>query len=261
MANGVVNDTNQLPKISSETLNSDGTGCYDCIQLKLELVKVSSELNSMREIIKILQEKESTTEQPREKPHIPEQDLDGKPAMAEDPYEEWTYWTSRKKSTRRNYGHLKQEEFPIHVNRYNALHTLIEPQIVELPITHKTMTMKINSEKRSKKCSGNCRKCTNKRKIIIIGDSHAKGSAANIKQVLGKSAVVIGYVSNSAKLNCITSMANNEINKLTKKDTVVIWGGAMDIAKNEADRGLAQLLKFVGECSNTNVLVVGALKT
>jgi hypothetical protein len=96
MADGSVNDTNQLPKISSETLNSEGTGCYDCIQLKLELVKVSSELNSTREIIKILQEKESTTQQPREKPRITEQDLDGKPATAEDPYEECTYWTSRK---------------------------------------------------------------------------------------------------------------------------------------------------------------------
>jgi hypothetical protein len=51
MADGVVNDTNQLPKISSETLNSESTGCYDCIQLKLELVKVSTELNWMREII------------------------------------------------------------------------------------------------------------------------------------------------------------------------------------------------------------------
>jgi hypothetical protein len=53
---------------------------------------------------------------------------------------------------------------------------------------------------------------------------------------------------------------NNEINKLTKKDVVVIWGGAMDIAKNEADKGLTHLLKFVGECTNTNVIVVGAPK-
>jgi len=89
----------------------------------------------------------------------------------------------------------------------------LEPQIVELPITHKTT--KINSKKKSKKCSGNCRKCRSKRKII--GDSHAKGSAADIKQVLGKSAVLIGYVSTGVKLNYLTSMANNEINKLTKK--------------------------------------------
>jgi carbonic anhydrase len=61
-------------------------------------------------------------------------------------------------------------------------------------------------------------------KIIIIGDSHAKGCAANIKQVLGNTAVVTGYVSPGSKLDNITNMAKNEINKLTKKDTVVIWG-------------------------------------
>jgi hypothetical protein len=123
------------------------------------------------------------------------------------------------------------------------------------------MMMKItNSEKENKKCSDNCRKCRNKRKIIIIGDSHAKGSTANIKQVLGKSTEIIGYISTGAKLNHLTGMANNEINKLSKKDTVVIWSGAMDIAKNEADRGLAHLSKFVGDCSNTKVLVEGAPK-
>ena len=113
--------------------------------------------------------------------------------------------------------------FPIHVNRYNVLRTLIEPQIVDLPTTHKTLTTtKINSEKINKKCSANCRKCRNKRKIIITGDSHAKGCAANIKQVLGKTTEVAGYVSPGSNLDSITRMANNEINKLTKKDTVVI---------------------------------------
>jgi hypothetical protein len=176
IADGAVNDPNQLPKVSNKISNREDTGCYDCIQLNLELAKVSSELSSMREIIKILQEKEHMTQQPQGKSRIADQDLDGKPAMAQVPYAQWTYRTPDRKFTRRNYGHPKQEEFPIHVNRYNALCTLIEPQIVKLPITHKTMMMKINSEKRSKKCSVNCRKCSNKREIIIIGDSHAKGS-------------------------------------------------------------------------------------
>ena len=63
MADGVANDTNQPPKVRHEISNSEDTGCYDCIQLKLELSKVSSELSSLREIIKILQEKESITQQ------------------------------------------------------------------------------------------------------------------------------------------------------------------------------------------------------
>jgi hypothetical protein len=260
MAEGAVNDSNQDLKVINEISINEDTECYDCKQLKLELVKVSPELSSMREIIKILQDKESIIQQPRGKTRIVEQDLDGKPVTVENPYEEWTFQSSRKKFTRRNYGHLKQEAFPIHVNRYNALRTLVQSQIVELPTTHKTMTRKINSETKNKKCSENCRKCRNKRKIIIIGYSNAKGSAANIKQVLGKSIEVIGYVSTGAKLDHLTGMANNEINKITKKDTVVIWGGAIDIANNEADRGLAHLSKFVGECANTKVLVVGAPK-
>jgi hypothetical protein len=52
----------------------------------------------------------------------------------------------------------------------------------------------------------------NTRKIIIIGDSHAKGCAANIKHVLGKQAVVTGYVSPGSKLDNISNMANGEIN-------------------------------------------------
>ena len=55
-------------------------------------------------------------------------------------------------------------------------------------------------------------------------------------------------------------MANNERNKLTKKDTVVIWGGANDIAKHEAGRGLTHLSNFVELCTNTSVVVVGAPK-
>jgi hypothetical protein len=120
---GAVIDPNQLPKVSNEISNREDTGCYDCIQLKLELVKVSSELSTMREIIEILQEKDSMTQQSRGKPRIADQDLDGKPATAEVPYAEWTYRTPGRKFTRKNYGHLKQEEFPIHVNRYNALRT------------------------------------------------------------------------------------------------------------------------------------------
>jgi len=63
-----------------------------------------------------------------------------------------------------------------------------------------------------------------------------------------------------ASLLCITNVVNNEINNLTKKDSVIIWGGANDIARNESGKGLIHLLNFVGLCTNTNVVVVGAPK-
>jgi hypothetical protein len=261
MADVVVDDISQSSFINKETIGNEDTCCYNCELLKLKLHEVSSELNSAREIIKILQEQESSIQRSLEKPQVPQKNPEERQASTEDPYTTWTNRLPGRKFTRRNVGRPKQEVFPIHVNRYNILRTLIEPQTVDLPSTHKTKTTtKINSEKSNKKCSANCRKCKNKWKIIIIGDSHAKGCAANIKQSLGKTAVVTGYVSPGSKLDNITNMANNEINKPTKNDTVVIWGGANDISKHESGKGLTHLLNFVKSCTNTNVIIIGALK-
>jgi hypothetical protein len=261
MADAVVDDIRQSSFINKETIGNGDACCCNCELLKLKLNEVSSELNSAREIIKIPQEQESSIQRSLDKPRVPQQKPEVRQAPTEDPYTYWTNCTPGRKFTRRNVGRPKQEVFPIHVNRFNVLRTRNEPQSVDLPTTYKTKaTAKINSEKSSKKCNANCKKCRNKRKIIIIGDSHAKGCAANIKQSLGKTAVVTGCVSPGSKLDNITSMAKNEINKLTKKDTVVIWGGANDIAKQESGKGLTHLLNFVESCKNTNVIIVDALK-
>jgi hypothetical protein len=173
MADVVVDDISQSSFINKETIGNEDTCCYN---LKLKLHEVSSELNSAREIIKILQEQESSIQQSLEKPQVPQQNPEVRQASTEDPYTTWTNRSPGRKFTRRNVGCLKQEVFPIHVNRYNILCTLVEPQTGDLPSTHKTkMTTKINSEKSNKKCSANCRKCKHKPNIIIIGDSHAKG--------------------------------------------------------------------------------------
>ena len=52
-------------------------------------------------------------------------------------------------------------------------------------------------------------------------------------------------------------MARKETDELTKKDMVVVWGGANNIAKNESGKGLAYLSNFVKWRMNTNVILVG----
>jgi hypothetical protein len=82
----------------------------------------------------------------------------------------------------RNIVHSKQKVFLLNVNRYNVLSTLIEPQIKHLPIPYKMLTTpKKNSGKNGVKSSA---KHINRWKIIIIGDSQARGSPADIKHVL-----------------------------------------------------------------------------
>jgi hypothetical protein len=46
---------------------------------------------------------------------------------------------------------------------------------------------------------------------------------------------VIGHVKPGSGIKMITDSVNQEVSTLTKKDVVVVWGAANDIAKNEAN--------------------------
>jgi hypothetical protein len=99
-----------------------------------------------------------------------------------------------------------------------------------------------------------------KQKIIIIGDSHAKGCAATITHNLRRTFEVTGYVKTGMGLEEITNIARKEIDELTKKDMVVFWGGANNIAKNESQKGLIHTSNFVKQRKHTNIIIVSAPK-
>ena len=140
MADAILDDISQSTGLNKETIGNVDTCCYNCQLLKLKLQEVSSELSSAREIIKILQEEVNSIQRKLEKPREPQQNREVIQASIEDPYTNWTIRKPGRKCARRNYGHPRQEVFPIHVNRFNVLRTLIEPQIVDLPTPHKTLT-------------------------------------------------------------------------------------------------------------------------
>ena len=125
-------------------------------------------------------------------------------SWTEIPYTNWTTCKPSRKNSRANHSHSLREVFPTHVNRYNVLSSLIEPETSNLPSSHKplTTTKKFNKNN-GKKCSINR---NNTRKIVIIGDSHARGCAANINHILGKTVTVTGYVSPGSNLQHLTKM-------------------------------------------------------
>jgi hypothetical protein len=65
---------------------------------------------------------------------------------------------------------------------------------------------------------------------VVVGDSHARGCAAKLRENLGELIEVSGFVNPGTGLEVITTIETERISKLTKKD-VVIWGGSHDIAK------------------------------
>ena len=60
------------------------------------------------------------------------------------------------------------------------------------------------------------------------------------------------------RLENITNLADEEVSKLGKKDTVIVIGGVNDINKNETNVGFRHLGKFIKNRHNTNIMIVTA---
>jgi hypothetical protein len=67
--------------------------------------------------------------------------------------------------------------------------------------------------------------------VIMIGDSHFRGCAENIKAYLQNTYEVYSMVKPGTTTNNLINSAKEDIRKLTFDDTVIFWGGTNDIRK------------------------------
>jgi hypothetical protein len=81
-------------------------------------------------------------------------------------------------------------------------------------------------------------------KVLIIGDSQARGCAVNLLSEHSETLEVIGNVMPGAGLQNITQAVKNEVRSLNHKDCAIIWGGSNDINKNESSTGLKHIMNF-----------------
>jgi hypothetical protein len=96
-------------------------------------------------------------------------------------------------------------------------------------------------------------------KVIIIGDSHARGCAVHLLYEYNETFEVTGNIMPGAGLQHITQTAMNEIKGLNCKVCVIIWGGSNDINKNETSTGLKHIMKFILQNQHTNIIIIPAL--
>ncbi|PNF30585.1 hypothetical protein B7P43_G09959 [Cryptotermes secundus] len=104
------------------------------------------------------------------------------------------------------------------------------------------------------------KKVGNKRnhKIVIIGDSHSRGLAKEVKHQLDKNFEVIGFVKPGAGTEKIVKSGMSDIAKLTKSDVVVFCGGSYEVNKNMAKIALNQIISFVETNNHTNFIILSA---
>jgi len=95
-------------------------------------------------------------------------------------------------------------------------------------------------------------------KIVIIGDSHARNSVAELQHCLGSTFAVSSFVKPGAGMKAIVDTVKNSIMKLKSDDVIVIWGGSNDIGENSSREALKHLCNFVTNNQMLSTVVMTA---
>ena len=94
------------------------------------------------------------------------------------------------------------------------------------------------------------------KKIVMIGNSHARGLTSEFKNRLVHEYSVSSTFMPGAGLQSITNLAKSEIPTLTNSDTAIVCGGSNDVNRDRSHIGLNFLKKFVNLTTNTKVLIL-----
>ena len=91
-------------------------------------------------------------------------------------------------------------------------------------------------------------------KVLLVGDSHIRGIASEVKVRLSDEYEVIGYTNPGSTMKAIKEITSSKLHHLTKKDIVILGGGATDVAKNNSLTGIKHILDLSIHASHTNVI-------
>jgi lysophospholipase L1-like esterase len=94
-------------------------------------------------------------------------------------------------------------------------------------------------------------------RVLLLGNSQARGCADLLKQNLNSDIGVSGFIKPGAMFSDI--LGTNLEKDMSKDDVVVVCAGSNDISKNNAKEGLKKLTNFVRKSSHTNIIVIEAL--
>jgi hypothetical protein len=195
--------------------------------MRAELEELKSELKSCREIIRIIQEEAQVI---KPTPYAAWNIVNGDRTEDLQANVQDGRWQNSSNRRRRPQNIRRQlQQLPEHTsNRFEPLSNLKDENGVSRCSTMESRC-KVSSDLMARKQSGikNVVKTKNdKQKIVIIGDSHIRNCAAELKQQLGRKCSVSGYVKSGAGLDVIVHSVKEEIGKLNGEDVVVVWGGS-----------------------------------
>jgi hypothetical protein len=94
--------------------------------------------------------------------------------------------------------------------------------------------------------------------VLIIGDSHLRNCAANIKSTIKYNFEVQGILKTGAGANILANSVEKEVRSLSKNEVIVFYGGANDIGRNNSSKALHQVMNFITDNKHTNIILIPA---
>jgi lysophospholipase L1-like esterase len=95
---------------------------------------------------------------------------------------------------------------------------------------------------------------TRKHKVLLIGDSHLRGCAANMKLNLSDNFEICGYVNPGAASKSVLKSANNNIKKLTSEDFLIVCCGSNDVNNKILSEVFHEVTNFIQNIKQTNLI-------
>jgi hypothetical protein len=74
--------------------------------------------------------------------------------------------------------------------------------------------------------------------VLILGGSHARGYAYEVKQQLNNEYEAHGFINPRSGIKDIKEPAKMKTAQLIGEDMVVLWGGSNDVARNNSVVGM-----------------------
>jgi hypothetical protein len=146
---------------------------------------------------------------------------------------------------------------PTAVNKFDLLHNLKEEEKSTVTVMKDVRTSNISNYSQIKKRAKNVGSQRNyKHKVRVIGDSHVRKCAAQLRQTLDCRYEVMGFTKPGAPTSDIIKMVEEEIATFSSKDFVILWTEANDISKNNTKGALKSLSKFVEVYKNVNIVLI-----
>jgi hypothetical protein len=207
---------------------------------------------SYEKIIKMLQEELYKKELPKNA-ESSEQEYVGDRFKAQ---EDWAQVTSKKYRKREVSNRNLTQIIPTTNNRYERLSNLKDEETVigtskAVKICNSSNYPQVRKKNQIGKSVGR-----SEHKVMIIGDSHAKKCAAELRHNLDRRYEVYGFIKPGASSNEVIKTVEEEVSSLKHKDVVILWGGSNDISRNNTKEALKNLSNFMNSNKNVNTILI-----